>query len=708
MDISASKFNQRLTHEYLKKEPFNEQIPNIPKIDSNSAKKQRSMINSGTNEEMLTEVPNEKENNNFVEFHSDKEINLNDLDMILLFLENPKSGGGEIISHQIDPKTPKVITINFKRPIDKKRALAKNNINFKSFNFRVCLPIDESSYKPNNQVIILKNFNEDEDISVVQMLAENLVMIEDETNDVTSIEKSQIFAKTFYIKFNKDFNLDFVKKRFEKYSNFKGNSIKLIPAFSTRIIIVRTTDTQTPLNGELIDIYFNNKKRSGISSFKSFYEKDPFILIELDCDDDIDSVLSRKHAISRNDLIVERLYNINMVNEVDNEQKCPERERNVAAMIESMAFKEESSANSESQSENSKMTTPQQEPTFKLTRLSFILDLKNFPNSKVLNFFNGIYLNTLESQLSSLNASLKRINDFEVRVDYMNQLPESLNQEEFAKFQSEWQDKVKASVSEFFDGFESKIVKINSPEILASLKIENWNAVINKVSDFEDSFEVFGLKSSVDSIVTAIETINHNQAKIESEIVCDQISELKLYEIRILFVNKFRNVIKEAFNDVVVNIVAKDGVVKIQGTKHQINHVKRKACEMLASIVKKEIPANLAMIKFVTKKENLMATWLRSNSIACVIEADPHRKVIVVYSTDNNEINNCISKMREEIICKEFETRIFEEEDIASDFMLSVESEPDIVCLLDKTVLYICGINRRVEQFYDVLKKMSY
>ncbi len=67
---------------------------------------------------------------------------------------------------------------------------------------------------------------------------------------------------------------------------------------------------------DLIEMHFTNKKRSGVSSFVTLYEKNFYYLIKFENKEQIKSVLSHRHFISNHELIVEYLHNYQLLEEI--------------------------------------------------------------------------------------------------------------------------------------------------------------------------------------------------------------------------------------------------------------------------------------------------------------------------------------------------------------------------------------------------------
>lgn len=166
------------------------------------------------------ELVNEIETDNTVEFYSDQKINENELEMILLYLENPrKSGGGDYIRYELD-ESKHILLIEYEKNGSKKRVLEKRHLTIKighdEFKLTANEKFNKLNFKKDSKQIILRNLNFHPDDEILQIYVENLVINDDPENDLEKITQSHLFENTFYIKYKKEFDLEKLKKRIEK------------------------------------------------------------------------------------------------------------------------------------------------------------------------------------------------------------------------------------------------------------------------------------------------------------------------------------------------------------------------------------------------------------------------------------------------------------------------------------------------------------
>jgi len=190
----------------------------------------------------LPDTNESKLNSNQVDFISNKPINPIDLDLIITFLSNPKqSGGGQITEFSLEAKQRRLLMVNYESQLFKQRIIAKSILKFQSYYFLANAAESEQSvyYKPDNQVLILKNINGTEDLNLVKMFAETLILADNELNDVVNVQKSLFFKNTFYVRFKLDFDVNQCMRRLETRSTLRDRKVKLINAYETNTILIK-------------------------------------------------------------------------------------------------------------------------------------------------------------------------------------------------------------------------------------------------------------------------------------------------------------------------------------------------------------------------------------------------------------------------------------------------------------------------------------
>jgi hypothetical protein len=150
---------------------------------------------------ILYDVEDEKQIVNQVELISNKPIEQHDLDVIIAFLENPRqSGGGNILEYNLDSNERIYLNIIYENRIFKQRLLANGRfIKFQDYTFLLNEPISNLNFKEDNQVLILRNIDENENIDVIKIYGETLILADNELNEIVSINKSVLFHNTYFL-----------------------------------------------------------------------------------------------------------------------------------------------------------------------------------------------------------------------------------------------------------------------------------------------------------------------------------------------------------------------------------------------------------------------------------------------------------------------------------------------------------------------------
>ena len=224
-----------------------------------------------------------------------------------------------------------------------------------------------------------------------------------------------------------------------------------------------------------------------------------------------------------------------------------------------------------------------------------------------MKYWNEIQLKRLTAELLEIYAALNKISDEQqLKIDCMciDVLKQAHSKEEYDNKVAEWTNKVDQQLKSFFAEFLTAQISSNQHAILSKIKYETLRISVNKLN--ETTYEIAGFKNSVESLVKTI--ANENEI-FQNEIINKDINGLKLYECRILFVEKFIKAMKEKYEDLVIKINAKIGSVKMTGTRRQTEEADEKARSILRKINSKHISKSTLFLRFVSEKETAVANW---------------------------------------------------------------------------------------------------
>ena len=264
--------------------------------ESSKDKKIDEIINQPiTDTQIETVTINETEN--FVEINSDRSISPEDLDAVLILFENEEASGGcDILEHELSQSRCKLI-LKYKSETAKKRVLEKQYISYKKYRFQVTEPFEINNAQKDSRTIVLANLPPDQDISLIQMLAENL----SSQNSVEKIVKSSVFANTFYVTYKNEVDLDRVQSRLARRPKLQNQSIVVYQAHTTYTIILKPKNKRDIKT--LLDIKFK---------FKSIRSCDSFYLVQFSSEESLNSSVDLIEKLNRS-FTLENVYSFDLL-----------------------------------------------------------------------------------------------------------------------------------------------------------------------------------------------------------------------------------------------------------------------------------------------------------------------------------------------------------------------------------------------------------
>ena len=540
---------------------------------------------------------------NTVEIYSYQNIESNDLEVILLYLENFKAcGGGDILSHHLD-ENKRLLKVVYEHNRAKMRVLQKKSLNFLHFKLIASEPVNESKLALNDKTIIMQNVSSNANYDVVRLFAENLVINDDSDNDVAQLTKSGLFKDTYYVQFKLSIDYEILMKRLQRRPSLCAQNVSLVQAYATNSILVNKYDTNNNLiSVELIEMYFANRKRCGAESYISIREREASLILMYENQETINDIFSKKHLIQNQELIIEQLLNYQLL-----EQELDFAKQPVEPKIAAETPKEKE------KEENEILSKPSIETRQKINEDPLTYDYIG-EKSKLLFLKEELYFPRFKDGLLSINASVtKRITPEGLYIVKMDQIVvNELNEEDKAlQKDDEWTKKVSQYVEDFFGLFESKVEKIENQEILKHIE---RNCVVQKIDTQENTYEITGPTETFAEINILLQKIQMQieaQKSFNEEIIDHETNGLKLFQIRILYVNKFVKLINEKYRDMLLKIDAKNRSVNFRGTRAQIKDANIILKDILDRIIVSTMPADDALIKLVLFKEIDIVTWLK-------------------------------------------------------------------------------------------------
>jgi len=214
---------------------------------------------------------------------------------------------------------------------------------------------------------------------------------------------------------------------------------------------------------------------------------------------------------------------------------------------------------------------------------------------KMLFKAEEVYFSEFKKDMQLMGAqvykSITPENVYEIKI-------EKISDEKASLSEAEWLSNVNEFVKEYFSLFESRKFSITNLDTLKSLT--SMNVCIEKVND--SIYEISALREEVAKV----------KSLLDEQIADEEVNGFKLFQLRILFVNKYIMKMREAYPNLKIAIEVRQRRVVLRGTRREIADAKRSIFEILDGIVVATAPADDALIKLVQLKEVYLVNLLKS------------------------------------------------------------------------------------------------
>ena len=459
-------------------------------------------------------------------------------------------------------------------------------------------PFDESKLTLNHKNILMRNIAANTQHHIVELFAENLVVNDNSGNDVVQLTKSGMFTDTYIVQFKENIDYDTIIKRLQRRPTLNERKVALLQAYNTNSLLVRKCGTDNkPVSTELIEMHFANRKRCGTDTYTSIRERDTFLVLIYESQETVDALVAKKHEIQNQELVVERLFNFQLLDEV----KEGGGEVDVTCLAKETAkeIRDEKKEAEIVQTQGVEPLAPiEQEPLFILVTSAAQDCLK------VLFLMEDMYFPRLRDDLMKLGARVtKRITPdgiYELKIESLFEKVDA----------SQWKSDVGQLVQRFMELFDSKRLKIANSNIFQMA--QEKCVVLN--TEKKDLYELVGTKEALGEInflLQKLEQQMESKRVYDEEIVDDEQTGLKLFQIRILFVNKYVLQMREQHPEMLLSIDAKNRSVHFRGTRLQISDAKSVLKAVLDSVLVSTMPADDALVKLMLFKENDIVKWIK-------------------------------------------------------------------------------------------------
>jgi hypothetical protein len=331
------------------------------------------------------------------------------------------------------------------------------------------------------------------------------------------------------------------------------------------------------------------------------------------------------------------------------------------------------------------------------TRPVIVLTISDVPNLKVLELFDEAYLKQLTDDLFDLEAALiigKSKASEEIHIE--------CSLDNFSNIQN-WHKTVQEHCDNFFDQFHVFNIQIeNVDNILKSVKYDKTRVECTRLG--ENNLEICGFKDLVGKLAEDIFNEESKHKQSDHEIIEVKRTGFQLYQIRVLFVNKFNKQMKEKFPNLAIKIETKSLSINFNGVRSEIKAVNDQIDSIVESIKTINYPADDLLIKLTENKEMDVKSWLEKKDILCDFEPVVSKNIIKFYSNDQNQLEKCKQAFKNEIIKNEIDVNLFLQ--IGSDrefreFLQTFDKETGVVVDWADSVVRICGFTEIVNEVYN-------
>ena len=501
-----------------------------------------------------------------------KEVTKNELEHVLLLFENEKrSGGGLIKSHNFINEL-NVLIIEFLNPECATRAIKFGTVN-----------IRERCYKAQKfeQSIItsLKNnlANEYDNFKFKILIHKN------DLKDMIDVKQEML---ELYIEFLVESKFKYFQLNYGLDEELFKNTLEYIVASEKPIsyndiqmknkkkpeLIDRKVSTQqikengcvivyTKQHADIVELYFQNQRKSGGGEIKRFEKHENFYLIQFADTSCVNRVLSNS---PRNDMKVERFYDD--INEfVDKMNMFKKKEVAEILNIDTNEFP-----------------------------FSYVVNnQKEIEKLKVLLIKHGAKL-TSESGKLQIQYYLSKI--------LKNKLDEQITEFKKCFMAHEW-----TVESDIFFKLESNLKNLYKDQIDLYLSFHDVVGAKN--------IRIEGLADPVKNEIVKIDFILNENKKAE-----EKITNLKPYQCSLLLNSGFIATSKKMNQDIIIKIAPPIGTVTFNGFTKSISNCVKKMWDMINQIVLKESEIAYLIGKFISTSRDYVERLFEEKTIKCEFE----------------------------------------------------------------------------------------
>lgn len=244
--------------------------------------------------------------NNTIYLESNKKIQKDDLELIVLYFENSKlSGGYDVLKYELLGTDQNLLSINYKYNESKQEIIRRNKFKYDKYEFNVKdarPPMTSATVSPKkiNNLLIFNNIDV-QSIDILELYIDYLIQGDEQSNSIEKVVKSILFQNTYYVYFKNDVNFDFISKRLLKKPKLRNKQVQIYEAYELNQLILSLNSLQG-LNLNQFEDNFDesfNKPSEGIYWELPFKTKSPYLLVHLKNHKQVQEMVKKGFSIDK-------------------------------------------------------------------------------------------------------------------------------------------------------------------------------------------------------------------------------------------------------------------------------------------------------------------------------------------------------------------------------------------------------------------------
>ena len=307
----------------------------------------------------------------------------------------------------------------------------------------------------------------------------------------------------------------------------------------------------------------------------------------------VDKILSKKHSFSNQEFIIEKLLNIDQLYQEQDTIKEP-----INKNSQNFKFKMDTIDNTISLNSDATCQSIDVKSEINIQPLPIAFKIKSSDeiHLKILFLKDEPFFPQFRKDLEALGAQVTK----NVALENVYEIKIEINSDGNKVRDEKRLSSVKEYIKNYFSLFDSQTIQTKNIELLSTICMNVYAQKVN-----ESIYEICGLRDEVAKVKSIM-------VEMEEKVIEDEVIGLKLFQVRILFVNKFIMNMRETYGNLKIMIDARNRRIQFKGTYAQIKEAKKKLNDILSRITLTTLKADEALINLIQLKEIDVVNWLKS------------------------------------------------------------------------------------------------